>query len=86
MRPAILLVVGQNHGAHVLDAVFGKEHGARCGKGRCLGAECASILASARNIGIGQTWSRRSGSTPTHEFDEIRIVGLRFERLELARR
>ena len=40
-RAAILLVVGQNHGAHVLDAIFGKEHVLGAAEADALGAEQA---------------------------------------------
>ena len=50
---AVLLVVGQNHGAHVLDAVFGKEHVLGAAEADAFGAEQAGLLGVARNVGIG---------------------------------
>ena len=50
---AVLLVVGQNHGAHVFDAVFGKEHVLGAAQADAFGAEQASLLGVARNVGVG---------------------------------
>ena len=50
---AVLLVVGQNHGAHVPDAVFGKEHVLGAAEADAFGAEQACLLGIARNVGVG---------------------------------
>ena len=81
---AVLLVVGQNHGAHVLDAVFGKEHVLGAAKSDALCAEQHGLLGVARNVGVGANLQLAQRIDPAHELDQIRIVGLRFERLELA--
>ncbi len=52
-RAAVLLVVGENHGAHVLDAVFGKEHVLGAAEADAFGAECTSLFGVARNVGVG---------------------------------
>ena len=50
---AILFVVGQNHGAHVLDAVLGKEHVLGAAQADAFGSECDGLLGVARNVGVG---------------------------------
>ena len=50
---AVLLVVGENHGAHVLDAVFGKEHVLGAAEADAFGAEEDGLLGVAGNVGVG---------------------------------
>ena len=50
---AIFLVVGEDHGAHVLDAVFGKEHVLGAAEADAFGAESAGLLCVAGNVGVG---------------------------------
>ena len=81
---AVLLVVGQDHGAHVLDAVFGKEHVLGAAEADAFGAEQASLLGVARDVGVGADLEPADRIDPAHELDQIGIVGLRVEGLELA--
>ena len=81
---AILLVVGQDHGAHVVDAVLGKEHVLGAAQADAFGAEEASLLGVAGNVGIGADLEPAHRIDPAHELDQIGIVGLRGEGLELA--
>ena len=81
---ALLLVVAEDHGAHVLDAVFGKEHMLGAAESDALGAEEACILGVAGNVGVGADLEAADRIDPAHEGDQIGIVGLRVESLELA--
>ncbi len=83
-RAAILLVVGQDHGAHVLNAVFGKEHVLGAAEADAFSAEQTRLLGVARNVGIGADAQPADGIDPAHKLDQIGIVGLGVERLELA--
>ncbi len=83
-RAAILLVVGQDHGAHVLDAVFGKEHVLGAAQADAFGAEQASLLGVARNVGVGANPQPADRVDPAHELDQVGIVGLCGQGLELA--
>ena len=74
---AVLLVVGQNHGAHVLDAVFGKEHVLGAAEADAFGAEQACLLGVAGNVGVGADVELAQRVDPAHELDQIGIVGLR---------
>ena len=81
---AVLLVVGQDHGAHVLDAVLGKEHVLGAAEADAFGSEQASILGVAGDVGVGANLEPANRIDPGHEGDQIGIVGLRVEGLELA--
>ena len=48
-----LFVARQNHGLHVLDAVFGEEHVLGAAESDAFGAELAGHLGVARDVGIG---------------------------------
>ena len=81
---AVLLVFGKNHRAHVLDAVFGKEHMLGAAEADALGAEQARLFCVARNVGIGADLELAQRINPAHELDQIGIVRLRRNGLELA--
>ena len=80
----VLLVVGENHGAHVLDAVFGKEHVLSAAEADAFSAEHARLFGVARNVGVGADLELADRVDPAHELDQIWIVGLCVKRLELA--
>ena len=44
-----------------------------------------SLLGVARNVGVGADLELADRIDPAHKLDQIRIVGLRFNGLELAR-
>ncbi len=69
----------------MFDAVFGKEHVLGAAESDTLGAEQASLLGVARNVGVGADLEPANRVDPAHEPDQIRIVGLGGQRLELAR-
>ena len=48
-----LLVAGQNHGLHVLDAAGTEEHVLGAAQADALGAELAGDLRVARDVGVG---------------------------------
>ena len=48
-----LFVCGQDHGAHVLDAVFSKEHVLGAAEADAFGAKQASHFGVARDVGVG---------------------------------
>src|SRR5579863_5989951 len=81
---AIFLVVGQNHGAHVLNAVFGKEHVLGAAKADALGAEQARVFGVARDVGVGANTKAANRIDPAHELDQIGIVGLSLKCFEAA--
>ena len=62
---AVLLVVGQNHGAHVPDAVFGKEHVLGAAEADALGTEHACLLGIARDVGIGANVAACAAGRPS---------------------
>ena len=78
-RAAVLFVLSQDHGAHVLDAVFSKEHVLGAAEADALGAKHASVLCVARNVGVGADAEAADGIDPAHELDQIGIVGLGIE-------
>ena len=67
----------------MLDAIFRKEHVLGAAKADALGAEQASLLGVARNVGVGANFEPADRIDPAHELDQIWIVGLRVERFEL---
>ena len=50
---AVLLGGGEDHGAHVLDAVFGEEHVLGAAEADAFGAEEQRLLGVARDVGVG---------------------------------
>ena len=81
---ALLLVLGQNHGAHVLDAAFGKEHVLGAAQADAFGAEQARLLGVAGDVGVGANPEPAHRVDPAHELDQVGIVGPRRNGLELA--
>ncbi len=81
---ALLFVVGQDHGANVLDAAFGKEHVLGAAQSDAFGAEQASLLGVAGHVGVGANAQLANRVNPAHELDQVGIVGTRRDGLELA--
>ena len=50
---AILLVVGENHGAHVRQLLLAEEHVLGAAEPDAFRAECTRLDRIARNVGIG---------------------------------
>ena len=50
---AVLLVVRQNHRAHVRQTIFGEEHVLGAAESDAFGAERTRLHGIARNVGVG---------------------------------
>ena len=50
---AVLLVVGEDHGAHVRQTIFREEHVLGAAQADAFCSECACLDGVARNVGIG---------------------------------
>ena len=68
----------------MLDAVLGEEHVLGAAEADALCAEEACLPGVARNVGVGADFQPADGVDPTHELDQIRIVGLHGDGLEPA--
>ena len=74
---AVFLVVGENHGAHVRQAVLGEEHVLGAAQADAFGAERARLDGIARNVGIGANPHAAERLGPAHELQQLGIVGRR---------
>ena len=79
-----LLVGGEDHGAHVVDAVFGKEHVLCAAEADAFGAEEQRLLGVAGDVGVGADLQPAQGVCPAHEGDQVGVVGLHGEGLQFA--
>ena len=68
---AVLLVVGKDHRAHVLDAVFGKEHVLGAAQADAFGAECSCLPGVAGNVGVGADFQLAQRVDPAHELHQV---------------
>jgi len=73
---AVLLGGGEDHGAHVLDAVFGKEHVLCAAEADAFGAEEQRLLGVAGDVGVGADLQPAQRVCPAHEGDQVGVVGL----------
>ena len=74
-RPAILLVVGQDHGLHQRDAVLGEEHVLGAAEADAFGAELTDrLLACAGMSALARTPSLRYSSAQPMKCTRSRIV------------
>ena len=78
------LAVRQNHGAHVLNTAFGKEHVLGAAQANAFGSEQACLLGVARDVGVGPDAELAHRVGPAHELDQIRIVGTSRDGFQLA--
>ena len=76
----VFLVAGENHGAHVRQAVFGEEHVLGAAESDAFGAERAGLQGVARNVGIGANTDAAERLGPAHELEQLGIVGLTRQR------
>ena len=76
-RAAVLLVVGQDHGAHVRQTVFGEEHVLGAAQSDAFGAERARLQGVARDVGVGANAHAAERLGPAHELQQFGIVGAR---------
>ncbi len=76
--------IRENHGADVLDAALSEEHVLGAAEADAFRPEGTGLLGVARHIGIGADLELAQRVGPTHELDEIGIVGTRGNRLQLA--
>ncbi len=83
-NPPVFFVVGQNHGLHVRDAVFGKEHMLGAAQADSLGSECPGLDGIARNIRVGANLQLAKRVGPLHEGLQFRIIGRRRQSIELS--
>ena len=81
---AVFLVVGENHGPHVRQTVFGKEHVLGAAQADAFGAERPRLQSIARNVGVGAHSHAAEGLGPAHELQQFGIVGPRGNGVELA--
>ena len=81
---AVLLVIGENHGAHVRNFLLAEKHVLGAAEADAFGAEGAGLDGVARNVGIGTDFHGAVRVRPAHEFLQLRIVGRRLQSIELA--
>src|SRR5689334_8974333 len=68
---AVFLGVGENHGSHVRQLRFTKEHMFGATETNALGAERARLDGIAWNIGVGPYAQLAEGLGPTHELHQL---------------
>ncbi len=83
-RAAVLLVVRQDHRAHVRQTVFGEEHVLGAAQSDAFGAEGPRLQSIAGNVGIGANTHAAEGLGPSHQLQQFGIVGPRGHGVELA--
>ena len=68
---------GKDHRAHVRQAVLGEEHVLGAAQSDAFGAERTRLQGIARNVGVGANTHAAEGLGPSHELEQLRIVGTR---------
>ena len=75
---------GEDHGLHVGQAIFGKEHVLGAAEADAFGAEGLRLFRVARDVRVGEDAQLAALVDPAHELDEVRVVRIDGQGIQLA--